>query len=235
MSKVIVFDLDETLGYFYELSIIINALETHLATNISTDDFNKIMELFPEFIRPNMLTILRYLSRRKANHNISKVLVYTNNKGPLSWVERIINYFHHKLKSHLFDQIIGGFRVNGKMTNSLRTTRSKTYADLVRCARLPKKTHVCFIDDQEHKDMIHDNVYYICIKPFIYSLEPSQMIKRLHNSKIYEQYTHRQLRIMILDNFHRHNYNHCVKNNDDLEIDKITTKRVMTLLQENDF
>ena len=83
--------------------------------------------------------------------------------------------------------------------------------------------------------MIHDNVYYICIKPFIYSLDPSQMIKRVYNSKIYKQYTHRQLRIMILDNFHRHNYNHRVKNNDDLEIDKITTKRVMTLLQENDF
>ena len=56
--KIVVFDLDETLGYFVELSIFILALEEILNKKISSEEFFNLLDLFPEFLRPKILTIL---------------------------------------------------------------------------------------------------------------------------------------------------------------------------------
>ena len=65
--KIVVFDLDETLGYFVELGIFWDCLDYFLKeetineinTIISKQDyFNEILDLFPEFIRPNIVSIL---------------------------------------------------------------------------------------------------------------------------------------------------------------------------------
>ena len=62
---VVVFDLDETLGFFSSLGVLCSCL------NIVLDDkrfyqqnFNKIMDLYPEFLRPGVLTILNYLKKK---------------------------------------------------------------------------------------------------------------------------------------------------------------------------
>ena len=65
-SKIVVFDVDETLGYFVEFGIFwssIIAYKIHQKINyeLTQDDFNKILDLYPEFIRPNIISILNYL------------------------------------------------------------------------------------------------------------------------------------------------------------------------------
>ena len=67
--KVVVFDLDETLGYFIEFGIFWDSLKEYvnknnIDCNINQDLFNKILDLFPEFLRPNIINILQYLKKK---------------------------------------------------------------------------------------------------------------------------------------------------------------------------
>ena len=45
--KIIVFDLDETLGYFQELSYFIDAIENILNTKITNEHFYDILDRYP--------------------------------------------------------------------------------------------------------------------------------------------------------------------------------------------
>ena len=77
--KFIIFDLDETLGYFVEFGIFWDCLSFYLNhnnnnnNNNNNDDelyqeyFNKILDLYPEFLRPNIIHILNYLKKKKRN------------------------------------------------------------------------------------------------------------------------------------------------------------------------
>jgi hypothetical protein len=63
ISKIVVFDLDETLGYFMELGMFWDSLTNYIKNNklqipIDQKLFNKILDLYPEFLRPNILGIL---------------------------------------------------------------------------------------------------------------------------------------------------------------------------------
>ena len=62
--KIVVFDLDETLGYFSKLGKIWKMIEPQ---NQNQSTFDKLLDLFPEFIRPHMLTILEYVRNKKKN------------------------------------------------------------------------------------------------------------------------------------------------------------------------
>ena len=57
--KIVVFDLDETLGYFVEFGIFWDSLNLYLIKNnkkgLNQNDFNNILDLYPEFIRPNII------------------------------------------------------------------------------------------------------------------------------------------------------------------------------------
>ena len=69
-SKIVVFDIDETLGYFFQFSIFWEALSSFIKKQdinykLTQQDFNKIFDLFPEFIRPNIISILNYLKYKK--------------------------------------------------------------------------------------------------------------------------------------------------------------------------
>ena len=71
--KVVVFDLDETLGYYTEFGMFWDALNAFITNNktketntiINQDIFNKVLDLYPEFHRPNILQILNYLKQKK--------------------------------------------------------------------------------------------------------------------------------------------------------------------------
>ena len=90
--KVVVFDLDETLGYFFELGIFWELLINYFSKNkinkieLSQDSFNELLNLFPEFLRPNIFSILNYLKYKKTKNECSHVMIYTNNQGPKQWV-----------------------------------------------------------------------------------------------------------------------------------------------------
>ena len=67
MNKIVVFDLDETLGYFVQFGIFWKTLCQYL-DNIKIKIkikkqllFNALLDLYPEFIRPGILSILYYL------------------------------------------------------------------------------------------------------------------------------------------------------------------------------
>ena len=49
MKKVVVFDLDETLGHFSEFGAFIDALETCLHKSLSRNLFYQIFDLFSSF------------------------------------------------------------------------------------------------------------------------------------------------------------------------------------------
>ena len=69
-SKIVVFDLDETLGYYVEFGMFWDALKNYIKTqniSINTDQllFNKVLDLYPEFFRPNIINILNFLKQKK--------------------------------------------------------------------------------------------------------------------------------------------------------------------------
>ena len=56
-TKVVVFDLDETLGSFADLYILWGGIKQ---TWSDCDTFYELLELYPEFLRYGILTILEY-------------------------------------------------------------------------------------------------------------------------------------------------------------------------------
>ena len=70
--KVVVFDLDETLGSFTELGMFWEALQDYFDGQLTDDDFYKIVDMFPEILRPNIVTILNYLKREKEKELVTK-------------------------------------------------------------------------------------------------------------------------------------------------------------------
>ena len=59
--KIVVFDLDETLGYFSDLV----SLWYIIALKKTQQNFNALLDQYPEFLRYGILTILEYLYHKK--------------------------------------------------------------------------------------------------------------------------------------------------------------------------
>jgi hypothetical protein len=164
--RVIVFDLDETLGNFVELGVFCDLVEKYNKRKINFDEFYEIMDLYPQFLRPNIMKILQFLKEKKQKGDLNRVYIYTNNQGPKEWTEKIRFFLERKLNYKLFDKVIGAYKVNGKVVEHTRTTHDKTIPDLFRSTNIPKNSKICFIDDLYHPKMDNDNVYYINVKPY---------------------------------------------------------------------
>ncbi len=63
--KVLVFDLDETLGDFSDLEMIWNAIQSY--NDVPNDEalFKELLDLYPEFLRYGIISILEYLFQKK--------------------------------------------------------------------------------------------------------------------------------------------------------------------------
>lgn len=185
-GKYAVFDVDETLGYFAQFGAFIDALNNYYSdfSRVVFDNFNELLDLYPEFIRPNMIEILKYVSEKRREGACKGIIIYTNNQGPRIWVANISKYFEYKVGTPVFDQIIAAFKVNGKIVQEGRTTQNKTYDDLVRVANIPKTSQICFVDDLDHPGMRHPNVLYINVKPYVETLPTSTLIKRYLDSNL---------------------------------------------------
>jgi hypothetical protein len=236
--KIVVFDLDETLGYFVELSIFWESLNSYIKNEkidyeLDQNDFNEVLDLFEEFIRPNIISVLNYLKYKKQTKVCNSVLIYTNNQGTKDWALRIQKFFEMKINFPLFDQIIGAFKINGKKYELCRTTHEKTIHDLLKCSKLPANTEVCFLDDVLYPEMSGKNIYYIKVNPYTYNIPFDTMIQRFLTSEIGKK--------IIIDkkNFtsymstymSQYAYTYVEKSADEYEIDKIITKKTMFHLQ----
>ena len=187
--KIVVFDLDETLGYFTELGIFWDCLKHYLKqenkSNPTQTDFNDVLDLFPEFLRPNIINILTYLKKRKESRCCHKMMIYTNNTGPPEWAHHIISYFESKIKYKLIDQLIAAFKINGKQVEICRTTHSKTHKDLIRCTKIPPNAEICFLDDVYHPKMVDERVYYIKLQAYHSYIPFHTFVVRFLNSALY--------------------------------------------------
>jgi hypothetical protein len=245
LSKIVVFDMDETLGYFVEFGIFWDALIAYIKSTTENDEipkkleqyqFNKIFELYPEFIRPNILSILNYLKHKKSTTCCNGVMIYTNNQGPKEWAYFIKGYFEQKINNKLFDQIISAFKVNGKQVEICRTTHDKTYEDFIKCTKIPLTTKICFLDDLYHPEMNNHNVYYIKLKPYVYNLTYDTLIKRFISSdigrNIIKNGEYDYFYDFIKNFMNNFDFVYTGKSKEDYNIDKIITKKTMIHLQK---
>lgn len=179
----IVFDLDETLGFFAQISRIWMTLNLLNNNKLTHHDFYNLCDLFPKIIRPGVFKLLKYLNKLKGK-SIGKVVLYTNNMGPPSWAVMIIDYIQYKIKARVFDVIIPGHVGTG----SCRTTKLKTYEDLISCAKLSTKTKICFIDDQPHTRLNnHKMVTSIIVNAYNYFYTNNEIFHQLKKYKPYQE------------------------------------------------
>ena len=230
--KIVVFDLDETLGYFVEYGIFWDCLKKYLNKNLNQNEFNEILDLYPEFIRPNIINILIYLKEKKATNKCQQIMMYTNNQK--AWASQLISFFETKLNFKLFDQLISAFKVNGKRIEMCRTSQDKSYNDLLRCTKLPPNAEICFLDNYYFPNMVNKNIYYINLKPYIYQLKFSEMISRFLQSepgkRIVQDPT--GFEKFMINEYERYNYKYTEKNNEEYDLDKIIGKQIMSHLED---
>jgi hypothetical protein len=235
--KIIVFDLDETLGYFTQFGILWDSLVNYLKTKsnrqLTQSDFDSILDLYPEFLRPNIINILNYLKKNKKTDCCLKLLIYTNNTGHREWVNYIVNYFEKKINYKIVDQIIAAFKINGKRVEICRTTHNKTHKDLIRCCKIPLDAEICFIDDNFYPQMANDNIYYINIKPYYHDLTFQDMLNKFMSSDIGKNIVlnDAEFEKWMTDHITLYNYMVVKKCEKEYGVDKVIGKYIISHLQ----
>jgi hypothetical protein len=236
--KIVVFDLDETLGYFTQFGIfwdcLRNFLHSKTSYKLTQNDFNETLDLFPEFLRPNIITILQYLKHKKKTSCCHKLMIYTNNTGSKEWINHIKTYFETKINYPLVDQVIAAFKVNGVRVEICRTRPDKNHEDFIRCTKLPVNADICFLDDTFFPGMTNDNIYYINLKPYFYNLKFEDMLKIYKNSNtglLMLKENQNEFEESMLKEIKKYNYEYVKKNEQEYKIDKILGKHILTHLQ----
>jgi len=188
LHKYVVFDLDETLGYFVEINIFIQVLFKIMdITVINQNEFNQILMLYIEIFRPGIFSILSYIKHAKLKNKNLKVVIYSNNQISKEWVLMICNFINFKLNTtNFFDNIITAYKIDDKLLEICRSSNHKTINDLKKCICSPINSKYLFIDDQNHSNMNNINVKYIIIEPYINSIGYNKMINKFIKSEIYD-------------------------------------------------
>ena len=231
-KKIVVFDLDETLGSFNEIGIFWDALEQYHGHNLFKEQLFDVLDLFDEFLRPNILNILEFVKEQKIKNVCDHVMIYTNNQGPKSWVKMLSEYFNMKINYELFDKIIAAFKIRDKVIEMCRTSHAKSVEDLIRCTKIPSNTEICFIDDQFHPLMEQDNVYYINVKPYFFSLPYEIMAERYYDAYMKKtQVDKNDFVLHIVTNMKRYNYIVRQKSEIEHNTDKVVSKQLLIHLE----
>lgn len=231
--KVIVFDLDETLGYFTEFGIFCDCIDSYLNEDYSKTHFNELLDLYPEFLRPKMIHIMNYLKKKKIENECYKVMIYTNNQGDESWAKNIIKYIEHKIEYQLFDKIIAAYKVGNRHVELRRTSHDKTIDDFYRCTDLTENVKVCFIDDLFHSGMVDDNVYYIHVKRYHYDLSIDDMINAFLDSNMGHHIQDKEDFINSVNrDFKKYKYNVSEKTVEEQDIDQVIGKRLLQHIKQ---
>ncbi len=235
--KIVVFDLDETLGYFTQYGIFWDSLSNYIniknKNKLAQTDFDDILELYPEFLRPNIINILTYLKKKKQTNCCHKMMIYTNNTGPREWACHIISYFEKKINFKIVDQIIAAFKINGKSVEICRTTQNKTHKDLIKCTKIPIDAEICFMDDSFYPEMAKDNIYYINIKPYYYDYTFEDMISRFKNSDVGKRLIDKEEEFenVMMKHINLFKYKVVKKDDKEYEVDKVLGKHIISHLQ----
>lgn len=236
-SRVLVFDLDETLGSFTDLEILWSALKEYTNNN-NPIEFNLLLDLYPEFLRYGIKPILEYLLEKKKIGECSKIYIYTNNQCELGWVERITKYFDYYLKTRqtIFNQIIHAFKIGNRRVELGRTTSAKTHSDFIKCTLMPETTEIFFLDNSSYSQMKQDRIYYIQPKSYVHHLSTQEIIQRFTSSILLLSIpnTNRDiLKNYLLGYFIEHDaYNPGNPRIRDLELDILIAQKLMYHLRD---
>ena len=65
INKVIVFDLDDTMGHFEQISMFLSGLQLIADKKISDKFLYKLLDLWPQFLRPGIVEILKTIVKVK--------------------------------------------------------------------------------------------------------------------------------------------------------------------------
>ena len=194
IQRIVLFDMDETLGIFSDFGAFMKILNTnirrsHTSFSVSIyDHFNELLDLYPELLRPRIFDIMKFLARMKRVGKCANVMIYTNNTGPISWSNRIKDYFNANAGYPVFDRVIGAFKdPSGRVVEVRRTSHDKTYDDFVRCSNMVGKFEVFFIDDREHPGMHAENVYVINVKPYTREISMREFAARFKRSALFKK------------------------------------------------
>lgn len=229
-KKVVVLDLDETIGSFADLEILWSALCELDAFEQTQESFNQLLDIYPEFLRYGILNILDFLYYKKTRGFCYKLFIYTNNRFPKSWTTMIIRYLEKKQNTpRLFDQLICAFKINDCIVEPKRTTHSKTHGDLIRCSLLPKTSEICFVDDKYFDTMTGGCVYYIQPKPYNHMMLTCDIIERLCKSNMISN-GNLALSHFLMDKFEISNT--IKKSDDEIAIDRSVSQKLMFHIQE---
>jgi hypothetical protein len=234
--KVVVFDLDETLGCFTEISIFWDALEHFYGHNLFNDKFFELLNTFPESFRPNIFKMIDFIHRKKMNKVCNRIIIYTNNQGGKHWTKMISDYFDKKMGYKVFDNIVAAYKINGKQIEPKRTSHEKSVIDLISCTDIPANSEICFVDDLYHPLMDKENVFYINIKPYHFSMPYKEMAERYYqevlNKNGQAQISEAEFVSTMISFMKQYNYR--VTNKSDLEekTDIIVSKKLSSYLEE---
>ena len=161
-TKLVVFDVDETIGAFSSFAGLCDQVSPY---RTSMQLFAHLLDQNPNFLRPMILDILNFVKHNKMMGRC-KVALYTNNQGPKQWLNFIKTYIENKLNYPLFDHVVRAYKVNGVQIEKKRTKHEKCLSDLLACTNTHSSTPVFFVDDQVHEEMIKPSVYYFRIQPY---------------------------------------------------------------------
>lgn len=242
-QKVITFDLDETLGSFGDLFILWSGIQTYYMQNQTSDEnlFYKLMDLYPEFLRYGILSILDFLYHKKLSGECSKIFLYTNNQcsqnNNSKWISLIINFITLRICKEntipLFDKLICAFKIDGHIIEPARTTQNKTYNDLIKCTFLPKTAEICFIDNSYYDKMTTDRVFYIQPKSYEHSLSTDEIIDRfISNRKLFSMNISIESQLYDLFLAHGRLKKTRPPNETAVNIDLIVSQKIMYYLKE---
>ena len=176
LKQYVVFDFDETLGYFAQLNGLIQSIEKAFKTALTERQLFELLDAFPEIFRPKIFHAMEYLKDKLVAGQCDGVILYTNNQGPKAWSQFILRYMNYRVKYPVFNKIVAAWKVGDVIIEPCRTTHNKTYDDLKRCASLPEHSRICFIDDRPHEEMIHDDITYILVRPYFRKYYHDDMI-----------------------------------------------------------
>lgn len=183
-EKIVVFDLDETIGCFQSLYSLFYFINDYRKNNqlypLSFFEKAKILDICPYFLRTNILSIFEKLGALQEKTPI-RVVIFTNNTGGYDWPNFIRNYINFKLRKKIISQVIPIHKIDKTTYEPLRTSNDKKYYDLCRCLNVPSSTEVCFIDDREHEQMYNSNVHYIKPKEYKYFPNLNKLIEKIND------------------------------------------------------
>lgn len=157
MKKCIIFDLDETIGYFSQIYIIILRLEALYKITLSYNQYRNIFEKYENIFRPGIFVLFAYLNALKKKYDF-KIILYTNTTLSDSFLSNIIKYLNERIhnRDSIFDDII-------TLRSSCRNGIKKQFSDIYKCLGYLNNGYVFLIIDNDNHSKL-DKLYSKLIK-----------------------------------------------------------------------